>query len=109
MRLGERLRRRRKDLGLKQGDVAKQIGVSQETVSKWENGQVPDRHLFQSIAGFLGVTEYDVAHYVFSPDEDAGLAERISQLEAQMALVLGRLDQLADRWPGDPPSGRAQP
>lgn len=38
MRLGNRLFQARKKSGLSQEDVAEKLGVSRQTVSKWESG-----------------------------------------------------------------------
>jgi len=36
--IGIRLRARREELGIKQGELADRLGVSQQTVSRWESG-----------------------------------------------------------------------
>jgi transcriptional regulator with XRE-family HTH domain len=40
--LGEAVARRRRELGLKQGDVAVQAGITQETLSRFELGKVSE-------------------------------------------------------------------
>jgi transcriptional regulator with XRE-family HTH domain len=40
--LGEAVARRRRELGLKQGDVAAQAGITQETLSRFELGKVSE-------------------------------------------------------------------
>ncbi|HKZ19445.1 MAG TPA: helix-turn-helix transcriptional regulator [Acidimicrobiia bacterium] len=53
--LGDRLRKRRLDLGLLQKDVAQQLGVSKDTVRNWEaNRTQPGRLFLLRIAEFLG-------------------------------------------------------
>lgn len=43
MELGQRLKETRQNAGLKQEDLAKQLGVSRQTISNWENGRsLPD-------------------------------------------------------------------
>jgi DNA-binding transcriptional regulator YiaG len=37
--LAEHIRRTREQLGLSQGQFARKLGVSQQKVSEWENGQ----------------------------------------------------------------------
>lgn len=40
--LGEAVARRRRELGLKQGDVAAQAGIAQETLSRFELGKAAE-------------------------------------------------------------------
>ena len=40
--LGEAVAKRRRALGLKQGDVAAQVGIAQETLSHFELGKLPE-------------------------------------------------------------------
>lgn len=40
--LGEAVATRRRSLGLKQGDVAARTGISQETLSRFERGKLPE-------------------------------------------------------------------
>jgi transcriptional regulator with XRE-family HTH domain len=41
--IGKRIQKRRKKLGLSQGDIGRELGISLQAVSKWENGyNVPD-------------------------------------------------------------------
>lgn len=111
MRFGERLRRRRRDdLAITAGEAAAQIGVSQPSFSKWENGNAkPDSRYFAALAKFLDASEAEVVQWIYATEEEGALAERVSQLETQMARVLSRLEQLADRWPDAPPGDQAQP
>lgn len=103
MRFGERLRRRRKELGLRQEQVGQQIGVSQPTVAKWENGKVlPDPDSFGPLAAFFEVADADVVHWVYGAEND--MATRISRLEEQMTVVLQELRSLSRRLPGEPES-----
>ena len=39
MSFGQRLRQRRRELGISQGELAKALGVSLSAVSNYENGQ----------------------------------------------------------------------
>ena len=48
MTTAERIKQRRKDLGLRAGDVAERIGVSRSTMFRYENGEIeklPINHL----------------------------------------------------------------
>ena len=51
MTLGERIREERKRIGLSQEQLAEHIGVSRQTVYKWENEQaMPDLKNLQKLA-----------------------------------------------------------
>ena len=55
--IGSRIAQKRKDLGLTQEELAQQLGVSSQAVSKWENDiSCPDISLFPALAKALGCT-----------------------------------------------------
>lgn len=55
--LGKRIAALRRDKGLKQDDLAQQLGVTPQAVSKWENDQTcPDITLLPQLARILGVS-----------------------------------------------------
>jgi transcriptional regulator with XRE-family HTH domain len=55
------MQRRRKDLDIDQPSLAVRIGVSQQTISRWESGSnVPSRQYISSLAQALKVDE---AHF----------------------------------------------
>lgn len=55
--LGKRIAALRRDRGLKQDDLAQQLGVTPQAVSKWENDQTcPDITLLPQLAQILGVS-----------------------------------------------------
>ncbi|MCH5187868.1 MAG: helix-turn-helix transcriptional regulator [Oscillospiraceae bacterium] len=55
--IAENLRRLRTGKGLRQEELAKHIGISVQSVSKWERGEaLPDTVLLPNIAEFYGVT-----------------------------------------------------
>ena len=57
MTLGENLQNLRKEAGLSQEQVAQQLFVSRQTVSKWENNQAePGVENLKALAGLYGVT-----------------------------------------------------
>ena len=57
MKVGENIRTLRQRKGLTQEQVAQQLGVTYQAVSKWENGtNTPDIALLPEIAAFFGVT-----------------------------------------------------
>ncbi len=66
MNLQYKLRQLRRQNGFTQEDLAEALGVTRQTVSKWENGcSAPDLSLIPAIAAFFGVStdtlfEYDL-------------------------------------------------
>ena len=57
MTLGENICRLRKERGMSQGDLADRLGVSRQSVSKWEtNGSVPDLDKLVAMSRLFGVT-----------------------------------------------------
>lgn len=56
MKIGKFISQRRKILGLTQKQMADELGVSDKTVSKWENGaSLPDITLLQKVCGILEI------------------------------------------------------
>lgn len=59
--IGEHIRKRRMDLGLKQGEAAKRMGVSEDCLCYWETGRNEPRiYQYPAIIAFLGY--YPLAH-----------------------------------------------
>lgn len=55
--IAENLKRLRSEKGLRQEELAKHIGISVQSISKWERGEaLPDTFFLPSIAEFYGVT-----------------------------------------------------
>lgn len=52
--IGDKLRKRRMDLGLEQKDVAKIIGVTEPSIWNWEHGWKSGKRYMKKIEGFLG-------------------------------------------------------
>jgi DNA-binding transcriptional regulator YiaG len=58
--LGDHIRRKRLDLGLRQRDVARQIGVNKDTIYNWEmNRTEPEVRVIPDIILFLGYAPYN--------------------------------------------------
>ncbi len=75
--IGKRIAALRREKSLKQEDLAQELGVSSQAVSKWENDQsCPDISLLPKLAKLLGVTvdvllsgEEEKTAAVFVPEE----------------------------------------
>lgn len=82
--LGEHIRRKRLQLRLLQRDVAERIGVTEDSVTGWENGRsMPQIHLYPPIIAFL---EY----YPFEKDV-ATVSGKIEFIRYSSGWSFGRL------------------
>ena len=71
MTLGERITYYRGKLGLSQGELAEQLGVSRQSVSKWEGAQsVPDVEKIIMLSQLFGVTTDFLLKDELSEEED---------------------------------------
>lgn len=60
LEFGDRLRRYRKSKNMTQQELAERLGVSDKSVSRWENGSYPDVAMLGPLAKELGVTVDDL-------------------------------------------------
>ena len=83
--IGSRIAQKRKDLGLTQEELAQQLGVSSQAVSKWENDiSCPDISLLPSLAKVLCCT----TDALLSGKEDAVRVVPAPQRKDPTELVL---------------------
>ena len=94
MKIGENIRALRLQKGLTQEQVAQQLGVPYQAVSKWENGtNTPDIGLLPEIAKLFGVTIDALFHQDAAsplaglPVEDDGVI-RIVQLRGRQVVAV---------------------
>lgn len=90
--LGEHIRRRRLDLGLRQRDLAAQLGVREETLAMWERGQAtPQVPHYAAIVRFLGYDPSpageELSRRLNATRRRLGLSQR--ELAAQLGLDQG--------------------
>ena len=55
--LGARLKSKRREDDLTQGDLAERFGVAQQTVGAWERGERPQNRFFGPLASYLGLSD----------------------------------------------------
>lgn len=78
MKIGERLKSRRKELGLSMKEVADRIGVAEATVSRWESGDIANmkRNYIKKYAEILGVSPLYIMgisdDYIYIDKHDLG-------------------------------------
>lgn len=83
--LGQHLKKRRKELGLLQREVAKQMGIAVETLINWEKGRTaPVPAQFKPVVGFLGDDP--------SPSPST-LAERVQARRRALGITFDQLAQ----------------
>ena len=62
----------RKILQMTQEDIAEKVGVTRQSVAKWESGEsIPDLEKSKQLADIFGVSLDDLANY--EPEENLGL------------------------------------
>lgn len=99
--LGELMRARRLELRLEQAELAELVGVSQQTISRWERGEaLPRRARVQALAAALGTEPETITRYAgIAPSGDGDvtevefhrLYERIECLtDTELALLVER-------------------
>ena len=97
--IGGYIARKRKEQNLTQEQLAEQLGVSNKTISKWENGKcMPDYSVIQKLCGALHVTipelmdGEDAAEdsvRVYDDTQILDLICRTQELERQKGILYG--------------------
>ena len=97
--IGSYIARKRKEQNLTQEQLAEQLGVSNKTISKWENGKcMPDYSIIHQLCGALHVTlpelmdGEDAAESSLRTYDDAqilDLLRRTQELERQKGVLYG--------------------
>jgi class 3 adenylate cyclase len=94
--VGERIRQRREQVGLRQRDLADALQLSAQAVSKWERGQnAPDIGVLPDLAHLLGIsTDWLLAGFDDEPDLLKAL-ERIAMgdVAAPVATTIAPIDE----------------
>jgi transcriptional regulator with XRE-family HTH domain len=105
----------RRALGYTTTQVAELLGVSRDTVLKWENGKIgdPGRHdqtVRDRLVRILGLAR--TPWFLWIIDDDGGLAEALRHVDADAVLAakaglngsaqVGESSQVGERSPGEP-------
>lgn len=110
MRLGESLAQARKKAGLTQEAVAEKLGVSRQTISKWETDEtLPDIRQSKKLADLYQVTLDELVAFDFEVQELTEMIDRVSDevvekvdwtaVWAQKYPILARYSQEMDTAP----------
>lgn len=95
--LGEHLKKRRLDLGLRQKDVARELGVNFKTYENWEQGKYePEVRFLPAVIRFLG---YDPSPAPVSlPDRIRAARRRQGISQRELARRLGLDPATVGTW-----------
>ncbi|WP_281654388.1 helix-turn-helix domain-containing protein [Eggerthella sinensis] len=86
---GRYIHRKRKEKNLTQAQLAERLGVSNKTVSKWENGKcMPDYGIVEDLCDELGVT---IAELMDGASAGEGAVAAPDRGEAQRTAFAGML------------------
>lgn len=110
MRLGESLAQARKKAGLTEEAVAEKLGVSRQTISKWETDEtLPDIRQSKKLADLYQVTLDELVAFDFEVQELTEMIDRVSDevvekvdwtaVWAQKYPILARYPQEMDTTP----------
>ena len=97
--IGNFIENKRKELNLTQAQLAEKLGVSNKTVSKWENGKcMPDYGVIQPLCTELGVTVSELMDgeeqaqdsiRAYDDEQILDLIKRTQALESQRETLVG--------------------
>ena len=97
--IGSYIARKRKEHNLTQEQLAQQLGVSNKTISKWENGKcMPDYSIIPKLCDALHVTlpelmdgedAVDRSVRVYDEEHILDLLRRTQELERQKSILYG--------------------
>ena len=91
MSLGSSLYQARKKSGLSQENVAEKLGVSRQTISKWEtNETLPDIRQSKGLAMLYHMTLDELIEYDFDEQQAQQMIESVSD-EAQARIDWGKV------------------
>lgn len=99
--IGNFIEKKRKEQNLTQAQLAEKLGVSNKTVSKWENGKcMPDYGVIQPLCTELGVTVSELMDgeeqapdsiRAYDDEQILDLLKRTQALESQRETLVGIL------------------
>ena len=89
--LGDNIRKARKKMGLTQEELASQIGVTSQAVSRWESGAgMPDISIIVPLARVLKVSTDTLFGYEELNQDNAQYMELMKILEEKERGAIGR-------------------
>lgn len=95
--LAHALRSERRQRQWRQVDLADHLGVTQQTVARWEAGDPPQRRLHAPIAAFIGLTEESFRELLAEPIGPPPAKVVRLELRAKEIRALGRAMKSSDQ------------
>jgi len=99
--LGSTIAALRKERGMTQLDLARQLGITDKAVSKWERGlSCPDLYTFPRLAEILGASVEELMQVSPAPSEPAGRTAALLSLifRAVVCAMGAAVTSLAGRY-----------
>ena len=94
--LGKRIRKLREDAHMSQAELARELQVSRQAVSRWESGSsVPDASIVSDLCRALGV-KYESVFGAFESGEGAASADESIQTAGEEALKEQNLESIEE-------------
>lgn len=97
--MGNYIARKRREKNLTQEQLAEQLGVSNKTISKWENGKcIPGYNMIESLCQILSITLSELMDgedaeegsvQVYDDGQILDLLRRTQELERQKGILYG--------------------
>lgn len=100
--IGENIQRFRKEARLSQEELAEKVGVSRQTVAKWENGTtVPDIYTCMKMADVFGISLDALAFEKKHPDPAKHVFGAVRIGERGQIVIPKKCREIFDLKPGD--------
>lgn len=90
----EIIKKLRKKAGLNQHELAKALGVHQQTVSRWEKGALPRKDMFVKILMFFNV-DHDVLSSLSIDDQQSDIGNE-AEIDERYLKIKNRIDMSDD-------------
>lgn len=93
------MRDQRRRQGMEQADVAERVGVTQQTVSRWENGEaIPRGRFVLPLANALGVSTDQLAERIVSEHNHGGPVAETLELDRRLLELEREVAAIRDEW-----------
>lgn len=99
--LGNWLRDQRRRHGLEQVDIAERVGVKQQTVSRWENGEaIPRGRFLLPLANALEVSLDQLSERIVAEHNHGGVMAETLDMDMRLLELEREVAALRSEWAG---------